>query len=104
MVCCQRGRRGDVWEKGWEKEGDVQNTYCLESNVPLCRVNALLGTLLYVSVLVFFQKYYFCQNNIQTDTIMENNYYETPQLEVLEIAVEQGFATSTVDYEEGWKL
>lgn len=38
---------------------------------------------------------------------MENNYYETPQLEVLEIAVEQGFATSTVDtvdYEEGWKL
>ena len=47
---------------------------------------------------------YICQNNIQTDTIMENNYYETPQLEVLEIAVEQGFATSTVDYEEGWKL
>ena len=35
---------------------------------------------------------------------MENNYYETPQLEVLEIAVEHGFATSTVDYEEGWKL
>ncbi len=35
---------------------------------------------------------------------MENNYYETPQLEVLEIAVEQGFATSTVDYKEGWKL
>ena len=48
--------------------------------------------------------WYFCQNNIQTDTIMENNYYETPQLEVLEIAVEQGFATSTVDYDEGWKL
>ena len=35
---------------------------------------------------------------------MENNYYETPQLEVLEIAVEQGFATSTVDYKEGWDL
>lgn len=47
---------------------------------------------------------HFCQNNIQTDTIMENNYYETPQLEVLEIAVEQGFATSTVDYKEGWDL
>lgn len=68
----------------------------------MCRVNARLGTLLYVSY--FCQKYYFCQNNIQTDTIMENNYYETPQLEVLEIAVEQGFATSTVDYDEGWKL
>lgn len=59
MVCCQRGRRGDVWEKGWEKEGDVQNTYCLESNVPLCRVNALLGTLLYVSVLVFLSEILF---------------------------------------------
>ena len=45
MVCCQRGRRGDV-----------QNTYCLESNIPLCRVNARLGTLLYVSVLVFLSK------------------------------------------------
>lgn len=83
----------------------MQNTYCLESNIPLCRVNARLGTLLYVSVFVFLSKYlYFRQNNIQTDTIMENNYYETPQLEVLEIAVEQGFATSTVDYKEGWDL
>ena len=71
----------------------------------MCRVNARLGTLLYVSVFVFLSKYlYFRQNNIQTDTIMENNYYETPQLEVLEIAVEQGFATSTVDYKEGWDL
>ena len=64
-----------------------------------------MGTLLYVSVFVFLSKYlYFRRNNIQTDTIMENNYYETPQLEVLEIAVEQGFATSTVDYKEGWDL
>ena len=92
MVCCQRGRRGDVWEKGWEKEGDVQSQ-CTIGNTSLC-----------VCIGIFVKNWYFRQNNIQTDTIMENNYYETPQLEVLEIAVEQGFATSTVDYEEGWKL
>ena len=92
MVCCQRGRRGDVWEKGWEKEGDVQSQ-CTIWHTSLC-----------VCIGIFVKKYYFRQNNIQTDTIMENNYYETPQLEVLEIAVEQGFATSTVDYKEGWDL
>lgn len=92
MVCCQRGRRGDVWEKGWEKEGDVQSQ-CTIGHTSLC-----------VCIGIFVKNWYFRQNNIQTDTIMENNYYETPQLEVLEIAVEQGFATSTVDYEEGWKL
>lgn len=94
MVCCQRGRRGDVWEKGWEKEGDVQSQ-CTIGHTSLC-----------VCIGIFVKNWYFRQNNIQTDTIMENNYYETPQLEVLEIAVEQGFATSTstVDYEEGWDL
>ena len=92
MVCCQRGRRGDVWEKGWEKEGDVQSQ-CTIGYSSLC-----------FCIGIFVKNWYFRQNNIQTDTIMENNYYETPQLEVLEIAVEQGFATSTVDYKEGWKL
>lgn len=35
IVCCQRGRRGVVWEKGWEKEGDVQSQ-CTIGHTSLC--------------------------------------------------------------------
>ena len=34
----------------------------------------------------------------------EKRDYETPQVEVIEMAVEQGFATSSTDYKNGWEI